>query len=186
MHRDTLQGVGLIIRPLVVLDSLEPDLTPVRRNRPRTIQPATRVLRLADDSLQHDAWLLHVQHLARWFVDDLSDRLADLNDTAAIGCHLIRIEKKTSVLAVLMNGLLNLHLRLDAHIFTGLEVKPARGSRRAVRNLAVQVPPCTAAQPLVHPVVEAFEAPVTTRHLRERSEEHTSELQSHHDLVCRL
>src|SRR5437773_5477832 len=32
----------------------------------------------------------------------------------------------------------------------------------------------------------AGEGPQITRPIRERSEEHTSELQSHHDLVCRL
>ena len=77
-----------------------------------------------------------MQHLARGFVDDLGDRLADLNDTAAIGGHLLRIEPKTSILAVLMDGLLNLRLRLDAHVFTGLEIEPARGGWRTIRNLA--------------------------------------------------
>jgi len=138
MHRGDFQGVWLGIRPLVVHDPLEPDLTPVRRNRPRTIQPTTRVLRLANDSFQHDAWLLHVQHLARWFVDDLGDRLANLYDPAAIGCHLLRIEKKTAILAFLIESLLNLRLRLDACVFTGLEVKPARGSWRTILDLAVQ------------------------------------------------
>ena|SRR5215813_11506128 len=138
MHHDTFQGVEFVMRLLVILDSLEPDLTPVRRNLSRTIQPAARVFGLASDSLEHDAWLLHVQYLARWFVYDLGDRLADLHNTAAIGCHLFRIEPKTSILAVLMESLLNLRLRLDAHVFTGLELKPARGSRRTIRNLAVQ------------------------------------------------
>src|SRR5262245_3473659 len=113
-----------VILSLGVCDSLQPYFTPVCRNRRRTIQPATCVLPIADDPLQHDARLLHVQHLARWLVDDVDNRLLNLNDTATIGRHLLRIEAKTSILAVLTDGLLDLRLRLDSHVFTGLEVKP--------------------------------------------------------------
>src|SRR5262245_56576159 len=102
---------------MVVPDPLKPDLTPIWRDRPRTVQPATRVLRPTDDPLQHDARLFHVHHPACGFVNNLADSFVDLHDTAAVRCHLLWIEAKASILAVLMDGLLDLRLHFDAHVF---------------------------------------------------------------------
>jgi hypothetical protein len=104
------------------LDPLQLDLAPVRRNRSRTVQSATRVLGIADYSLQRHARMLHVQHLARTFLNDRRHRLSDLDDAAAIGRHLLRIETQAVILAVLTDGLFGLGLRLDAHVFAGLKV----------------------------------------------------------------
>src|SRR6266540_5498793 len=45
---------------------------------------------------------------------------------------------------------------------------------------------CARPRSRTHPIEETFSDVLETRNPHARSEEHTSELQSHHDLVCRL
>src|ERR1043165_3209511 len=128
----------MIICGLVDCDALQPDCAPVGRDRTRTVQPATRVLPVANHSLEHNARLLHLEHFSRVLVEDGADDSSDSEHPAAIRSHFLRVEGQTAIHPILINGEFDLLLRLDSNILSRFEVEASGGSRCATLDFALK------------------------------------------------
>src|SRR3954466_895634 len=81
--RAGIQGACLLNR-----DSLEPNLSPIRINRPWAKQAALAIAALANNSFQDDARCFHWQHLPVLLIDDVCHAFVHPVGPSAIRHHL--------------------------------------------------------------------------------------------------
>jgi hypothetical protein len=114
--------VGHSLIRLSGVHTLQPEFTPKRRELPRTIYPTSGIFTVTDNSLKHDAWLLHFEHLASGFLYEPYHIALDSGDPAAVLGHLIGIKAHTSVLAAKSESAFNLCLRFDPNPLTRFKI----------------------------------------------------------------
>src|SRR5689334_22383605 len=153
---DLAKVVRLIIRPLLYLNPVQPQLAPISGDRPGAIEPASGILRITDDSFENDARLLHLNHLAGHFVENLRDRALHAKYAAAIGRHFFRIERQTAVKPVSVDGFFDLALWLYADQFARLQIKSAGWCLFARLHFLKQIRCLAASESLVHPFIEGW------------------------------
>jgi hypothetical protein len=120
---------------MAILNTLKPDLAPVRVYAARAEAPVFGVTRLANDAVQDDALVLHMAHLTGAFIDNFIDPSQHSIGAPAEGCHL-GVEKHAPVVAVLIDGRKNLFIRLDSDQIARLNAKFDGGGWGAAHDFA--------------------------------------------------
>ena len=115
-------------------ESLEPDLTPVRKRGARAENHAAVVLRLAHHTVEYDATVLHTEHLSCLLIDDPIDETSDTIHTATIRHHFYT-ERHPAIFAFHIDRFQNCAVVLDSHHLSNLEVERMRWGLDPRRNL---------------------------------------------------
>src|SRR2546423_2316242 len=102
-----------------IADSIEPKLTPERRELARAHKPAGAIQSATDHTVENDARRLHFDHLACSLVDDVSDGRAHPSQATAIRNHF-RVERKSPIPTVFADRIEDFLLGFDAHELTAL------------------------------------------------------------------